>query len=66
MKGTTDMGEQADLDVQLADGRDIVDSTVCPLTELSKASCAHCRGIKSAEEEAESLDKDFFESDWFK
>lgn len=34
----------------------------CPITELPKAWCAHCKGIKSPEEEA-ALEADSFD-DW--
>lgn len=38
---------------------------VCEITELPTGWCAHCKGIKSAEEEAVEEDKEF-ENQWLR
>jgi hypothetical protein len=42
-----------------------MDEERCEWSDLIKSHCAHCRGLKTAEEEAKDFDQEFFNSHWF-
>lgn len=58
------MGEQANLDVELQDGNDVQED-YCPIGDMPRTWCAHCKGLKTPEEEElhnKKVEQDFLRS----